>query len=60
MIREIDDADDLSDDQKTTAKEALGKLLNVFFNTMRFRWLSGGICDDAQCQVHDRDGRKGE
>ena len=31
MIREIDDADDLSDDQKTTAKEALGKLLNVFF-----------------------------
>ena len=43
MIREIDDADDLSDDQKTTAKEALGKLLNVFFNTMRSDGFQAGF-----------------
>lgn len=43
MIREIDDADDLSDDQKTTAKEALGKLLNVFFDTMRSDGFQAGF-----------------
>ena len=43
MTRKIDDADDLSDDQKTTAKEALGKLLNVFFNTMRSDGLQAGF-----------------
>ncbi len=35
MTQAIDNADDLSDDQKDVAKASLGKLLNVMFDTIR-------------------------
>ena len=35
MMEEIESADDLTDDQKEVAKQSLGKLMNVMFDTMR-------------------------
>ena len=35
MMEEIENADDLTDDQKEVAKQSLGKLLNVMFDTIR-------------------------
>ncbi|MEC7501773.1 MAG: hypothetical protein VX970_08600 [Planctomycetota bacterium] len=35
MMEEIENADDLTDDQKEVAKQSLGKLMNVMFDTMR-------------------------
>jgi hypothetical protein len=43
MLQEIDQADDLSDDQKAVVKESAGKLLNVMFDTMRSNSFQAGF-----------------